>query len=807
VNDGASFSVTVTSPDGDASHQFVVNGPATQSIAAVHAAQTITFTWTEQWYITFSETGVDSDFTGTIVTVDGIGYGHGDLPKGLWLDAGEHAFEFGDPLVVTADANRYVWTSTSGGLSTLKSDLDFEVTTFGSITGNYKTQFLVSFAQTGSAVAPTVDYTAVTDPTGTVPFDVWVLAGSEISYTYQAIVPGASGVQYVLTLVSPASPQTITAPLTITGTYKTQFKVHFEWSGLAADANAKKVVTITVGGTPNVKNGANPFYDAWLDSGTTVSYAYEGPITITPNVKQYRLVSVTGNSAGQSHDFGSISGAITEAAVYKAQFKITLGQTGVGTDFTGTVVIIDAANYDWSGASFWWDENSFHGFAFQSPLVITGKTYFWVTTDGLSTSQADASFKVIGSGAITGNYNFFLTLASQPPVAGPPGANVTMYYLSVVSPYGNPTGSGWYAPGSVASFGVTTPVDQGNQTVRIFIKWSGDVDLSEPLGTIVMNKPSEVIASWQTQYLVLFDTTLPNGNRLVVPGVPQALPLGLDIFGAFYAAGSNAAGGPAPLITLGPEGARYVFEGWDLDGVLLTPGTDFSFLVNGPHNASMVFDTEFLLVVNATGVAAPFSATLTITASPPVPYQLTPTSAVEEWYRKNAGLSLLISTPNKIGQGVWAVFKQWSGSAQGTDKSVSLVMSGSKTVNAVFFSTNPVAESLPYSIVAGLVCFGLAYYMTRNKKGEQKGSTRMTFSTVVAAIALLVAAIMSAMIATGFGISVGELPDVTNWAVLFLGAEALILFYATYRFTKGGQPEHAQAVLGTAEVPANPYGV
>jgi hypothetical protein len=97
--------------------------------------------------------------------------------------------------------------------------------------------------------------------------------------------------------------------------------------------------------------------------------------------------------------------------------------------------------------------------------------------------------------------------------------------------------------------------------------------------------------------------------------------------------------------------------------------------------------------------------------------------------------------------------------------------------------------------------------MTRNKKGEQKGSTRMTFGTVVVAIALLVAAIMSAMIATGFGINVAELPDLTNWAVLFLGAEALVLFYITHRFTKGGQPEHAQAVLGTAEVPANPYGV
>jgi len=587
---------------------------------------------------------------------------------------------------------------------------------------------------------------------------------------------------------------------TVTANYQTQVKITFAQSGLDVSASG---TVVTVSGSEKAY-GDLSFTTGWLDSGGSITFGYAGIVASSTSGKQFVLVS-----ASAALPFTVPDHPVTITGTYKTQFNITFAQTGVGIDFTGTVVIIDAANYDWSGVSFWWDENSFHGFAFQSPLVVTDKQYFWITTDGLSASQADASFKVTGSGAITGNYNFYLTITSQlpGPVVGPPGANVTMYYLSVVSPYGNPTGSGWYAPGSVASFGVTTPVDQGNQTVRIFVKWSGDVDLSEPLGTIVMNKPSEVIASWQTQYLVLFNTTLPNGNRLIVPGVPQALPPGLDIFGAFYAAGSTAAGGPAPLITPGPEGARYVFEGWDLDGVLLTPGTDFSFLVNGPHNASMVFDTEFLLVVNAAGVTAPFNAILTIAASPPVPYQLTPTSAVEKWFRKNAGLSLLISTPNKIGQGVWAVFKQWSGSAQGTDKSVSLVMSGSKTVNAVFFSTNPVAESLPYSIVAGLVCFGLAYYMTRNKKGEQKGSTRMTFGTAVVAIALLVAAIMSAMIATGFGINVGELPDLTNWAVLFLGAEALILFYITHRFTKGGQPEHAQAVLGTAEVPANPYGV
>jgi hypothetical protein len=91
------------------------------------------------------------------------------------------------------------------------------------ITLLYKTQYLVSFTQTGSAVAPNVTYTADTDPTQTVPFDVWVRAGSQITYTYQDIVLGSLGVRYVFTSANPASPQTVNGPLTITGNYKTQY--------------------------------------------------------------------------------------------------------------------------------------------------------------------------------------------------------------------------------------------------------------------------------------------------------------------------------------------------------------------------------------------------------------------------------------------------------------------------------------------------------------------------------------------------------------------------------------------------------
>jgi hypothetical protein len=197
----------------------IADSSATTTTVRMDNAKTVTADYVTQYYITFAQTGVGSDFTGYVMNVDGTDYDRSGYSN--WYDDGAIVtFSFHSPLSPSG-GKRYVWTSTSG-LSTLQSGT-LTVTGSGSVTGNYKTQYLVSFTQTGSAVPPTVDYTANTDPTGTVPFSVWVKAGSAITYTYQAIVSDGPGVQFVLTGVTPASPQTVNGPLTIVGYYKTQY--------------------------------------------------------------------------------------------------------------------------------------------------------------------------------------------------------------------------------------------------------------------------------------------------------------------------------------------------------------------------------------------------------------------------------------------------------------------------------------------------------------------------------------------------------------------------------------------------------
>lgn len=91
-----------------------------------------------QYQITFDQTSVGSDFTGTVVSIDGINYAVSDLPKVFQWDNGtSHNFIFQSPLVVGSAAKEYDWTSTNG-LSVLQSD-SITVTSTGNVTGNYVT--------------------------------------------------------------------------------------------------------------------------------------------------------------------------------------------------------------------------------------------------------------------------------------------------------------------------------------------------------------------------------------------------------------------------------------------------------------------------------------------------------------------------------------------------------------------------------------------------------------------------------------------------------------------------------------------
>lgn len=139
--------------------------------------------WKTQYEITFDQTGVGVDCLETVLTVDGNNYGVTNLPVSFWWDKGStHDFTFQSPLIVTHDAKRYFWKSTTG-LSKLQSN-SITASTSGSVTGNYKTQFYLTVTSPYDLPTPTSD---------------WFDAGTPIDASVTSPWLGPTGVRYICT--------------------------------------------------------------------------------------------------------------------------------------------------------------------------------------------------------------------------------------------------------------------------------------------------------------------------------------------------------------------------------------------------------------------------------------------------------------------------------------------------------------------------------------------------------------------------------------------------------------------------------
>jgi hypothetical protein len=116
--------------------------------------KTVTANYAVQYNVTFNQSGVDPDFTGTVVTVDSVNYAVGGLHHSFWWDnSSSHNFAFQSPLIVTANNKQYVWTSTTG-LSALQSGT-MPVSSSGSVIGNYKTQYYLTVTSPYDSPTPT----------------------------------------------------------------------------------------------------------------------------------------------------------------------------------------------------------------------------------------------------------------------------------------------------------------------------------------------------------------------------------------------------------------------------------------------------------------------------------------------------------------------------------------------------------------------------------------------------------------------------------------------------------------------------
>ena len=67
---------------------------------------------------------------------------------------------------------------------------------------------------------------------------------------------------------------------------------------------------------------------------------------------------------------------------------------------------------------------------------------------------------------------------------------ITQYYVTIISPTGSPTGSGWYNAGNIATVSVQSTVQYSNGTRQIFTGWNSTSLGKNPRAQITVNAPT-----------------------------------------------------------------------------------------------------------------------------------------------------------------------------------------------------------------------------------------------------------------------------------------------------------------------------
>jgi M6 family metalloprotease-like protein len=163
------------------------------------------------------------------------------------------------------------------------------------------------------------------------------------------------------------------------------------------------------------------------------------------------------------------------------------------------------------------------------------------------------------------------------------------YLIQVLSPYGNPQGSGWHDAKSTVQVSIRPQVDFGNGTRRNFARWTGDSSGTSTSLTVTVDRPMNLSAQWRTQYEVTFKVSgLPNSTYVTLDlGNTSERISANQPYSAWYDQGQ----------TLDPNTNQTVmkffkFANWRNSTGLKVEGP---VTVNGPEDYTAVYGPSFAL--------------------------------------------------------------------------------------------------------------------------------------------------------------------------------------------------------------------
>jgi PKD repeat protein len=412
-----------------------VTGPSSPIFVA--GPVTVTGNYVIQYYITFGQTGVGTDFTGIVVTVDLMGYDRNGVS--FWWDNGTvHSFSFASPLVVNP-SKQYYWIYTSG-LSSVQSG-PLTVTTSGSVTGNYASllKYQITFDQTGVGIdfgGTVVIVDGNSYSRANLPKSFLWDTGSNHTFSFQSPLDVTPNVKrYVWSSTTGLSSAQsgyiiVSTSGSIIGHYDTRYTVTFAQTGLSSDAAG---TIVTVDGSSKTF-GVLP-YMKWVDSGSLVNYAYTSIVSSSTPGKRYRLNSVTGPTSPIN-----VASAVTATGNYVTQYSVTFTQTGLDSSATGTVATVDSGGKTFSDLPhvIWVDNSSSVSYSYSSTVSSTtaGKRFKLINVIG-----PPSTIFVTSPVTVTGNYKtqyrFNVPTAplglSPEPTRNPPGEPGSWWYDSSTS--------------------------------------------------------------------------------------------------------------------------------------------------------------------------------------------------------------------------------------------------------------------------------------------------------------------------------------------------------------------------------------
>jgi len=328
--------------------------------------------------ISFLQSGVGTDFSGTVLTVDGSPVQRSELTKTYsWSVGSSHVFLWQNPLGVSA-SKRYLWTSTSG-LSTVQGDMITTPSGSGSVTGNYRTQYNITInAGTGGTVNLAGGWYDASTATP-------ITASPSVGYTFKSWV--VTGGVSVSNLSSASTNMTVTGAGTLLATFEPapSPRISFNQSGVGTDFSGE---VLAIDGISIQYSELTKSYNWTI--GSTHNFTWQSPLTVSAQ-KRYVWTSTSGLSTLQSGSvvMPSNSGSVT--GIYSTEYNVAV-QTPTGGSTNPAV-----GGWYRSGQTVGISATPSTNYSFSN----------WITTGSLTVANPTAgstTFTVNGSGTIKANF-------------------------------------------------------------------------------------------------------------------------------------------------------------------------------------------------------------------------------------------------------------------------------------------------------------------------------------------------------------------------------------------------------------------